>query len=139
MLLQQKNSGFTLIETSIVLFIFCLIFTIPALKLENFKEELELKNTSRLISSVIDTTTRRALLNKKVYNISYFKNSKQIHISQGNDIQTIKVSSKVNIEHLDNIFVSNKGSIAPKTIVIRSKNKQKIIKVQMKWGRMIYG
>lgn len=137
MLLKIRIKGFTLIESSIVLIIFCLIFTIPTLRFNSFKEELELKNTSRIVKSVIETTTRKALLNHQTYSISYFKNSNQIYIRDGNNSQSIKINPKIKIEKLNKVDISDNGVIAPRTIMVKGKNKQEAVKVQMTWGRMI--
>lgn len=137
MLLKRRIKGFTLIESSIVLIIFCLIFTIPTLRFNSFKEELELKNTSRIVKSVIETTTRKALLNHQTYSISYFKNSNQIYIRDGNNSQSIKINPKIKIEKLNKVDISDNGAIAPRTIMVKGKNKQEAVKVQMTWGRMI--
>ena len=137
MLLKRRIKGFTLIESSIVLIIFCLIFTIPTLRFNSFKEELELKNTSRIVKSVIETTTRKALLNHQTYSISYFKNSNQIYIRDGNNSQSIKINPKIKIEKLNKVDISDNGVIAPRTIMVKGKNKQETVKVQMTWGRMI--
>lgn len=139
MLLKQRSKGFTLLETSIVLFIFCLIFTIPTLKLVDFREKIELRNTTRLVKSVVENTTRKALLNRKVYRISYYKNDHEIDINCGDKTDRIPIDPNITIDNLFNVYISNNGTISPRTITVIGKKRQETIKIQMSWGRMIDG
>lgn len=138
-LLKHRSKGFTLIETSIVLFVFCLIFTIPTLKLVDFKERIELRNTTRLVKSVIENSTRKALLNRKVYRISYYKNDHEIDVRSGNESTHIPINPDITIDNLFNVYISNNGTVSPRTITVIGKKRQERIKIQMSWGRMIDG
>ena len=139
MLLKQRSKGFTLLETSVVLFVFCLIFTIPILKLGDFREKVELRNTTRLVKSVVENSTRKALLNRKAYRISYYKNDHEINISCGDKTDHIPIDPNITIDNLLNVYISNNGNISPRTITVIGKKGRETVKIQMSWGRMIDG
>lgn len=134
---KVKNKGFTLVETIIILFVFCLIFTIPSLKLTQFKSDLELSNTTRLVKSIIESSTRKSLLEKNAIFIHYSEENNRISVKQGKSMQYFPINHQIKIDNLNHVFVNPKGSISPCTIMIKNKNKKRMIKIQMKWGRMI--
>ena len=105
----KKLRGFTLIETVVTLAIVCLLVLMPTLYVKNIKEQVVLDNSTRQVKSTIDKYLHLATVKKKSYFLSYF----------------------------DNLYISNRGTISPRTITIKNGNKEKKIKIQMTWGRMV--
>lgn len=133
--MEKKIKGFTLIESMITLFIFCLIFLIPSFKLDNMQSELELNNTRRQVQVLIDKYARRSIIEDKNYLISHYSENNQITVNGKK--QDLKINPDIKITNLNRLWISEKESIAPRTIKISNNRGSKKIKVQMKWGRMI--
>lgn len=68
----------------------------------------------------------------------YFDNNSSIQIREQPDkVTKVYLDKKARVYNLDHLDISNRGTVSPRTIIVRVGNKVKRIKVQMTWGRMV--
>lgn len=136
-MILNRIKGFTLIETIITLTVTCLLVLMPTLYVKNIKEQMILDNSTRQIKSTINKYMHLATVEKKNYIFLYFDNNSSIEIKGSDRTSKIYLDRHVKVYNLDNLYINNHGRVSPRTITVRNGNKEKKIKLQMAWGRMI--
>ena len=121
----KRIKAFTLVETIVTLAIVCLLVLMPTLYVKNIKEQIILDSTTRQIRSTINKYLHRSTVEKKSYFLSYFDNNSSIQIMEPHQVSKVYLN------------LSNRGTISPRTITVKSGSKEKKIKIQMTWGRMV--
>lgn len=134
-----KSKGFTLIETVVILFVFCLIFSIPVVRMNDYQEKIRLINAKNQTKDMIEHYSRRAVLEEKAVQFRYYPGADQVIIKSDKSTEVVKVDSAVKIASLNGLRISSEGYLKPRTIILKVGEKQEEIKIQMMWGRMIDG
>lgn len=136
---KMKSKAFTLVETCITLFIFCLIFTLPTINLKDYQNAIKVHNTRRQVKSIIESYSRYAILKNRTYIIQNRPLEHQIRVSYGNEGKVFNLDKDVDVRipNGNRIKVSDKGHFAPTWISFVCHNKKEVVNVQMMWGRMI--
>ncbi len=129
----KKTRGFTLIETVVTLAVVCLLVLMPTLYVKNIKEQVVLDNSTRQVKSTINKYLHLATVKKK----SYFDNNSSIQIKEPHKVLQVYLDKHIRVYNFDNLYISNRGTISPRTITIKNGKKEKKIKIQMTWGRMV--
>ena len=129
--------AFTLIETCITLFIFCLIFTIPTINLKGYQNTVKVHNTRRQVKAIIENYSRYALLKNKAYWLTYNPDSHTISASSGNEFKEYSIDKDVVVKDMKIIKINSSGRFTPRTIVFVCHDKKQQVNLQMMWGRMI--
>ncbi|MGR3741433.1 type II secretion system protein [Companilactobacillus sp. DQM5] len=136
---KVNRNGFTLIETTVALFILTLIFAIPMNSYSKFNNNLskstfisEFKSNWNysLVNSKINQATILVHLNKTTQDIT-FKNS----IWK----KKIIVPKNFYLESSGTVKIGSDGTVRPFTMAIRDLDTNKLLKfkVQMDWGEII--
>ena len=133
----NKIKAFTLIETIVTLSVVCLLVLMPTLYVKNIKEQIVLDSTTNQIKSTINKYLHLSVVERKPYFLSYFDNNSSIQIMEPHKVSKIYLDKHIKVYNLDNFYISNKGTISPRTITVKNGDKEKKIKIQMTWGRMI--
>ena len=133
----KRIKAFTLIETIVTLTIICLLVLMPTLYVKNIKEQIILDSTTRQIRSTINKYLHRSTVEKKSYFLSYFDNNSSIQIMEPHQVSKVYLNRHVRVYNFNNLYISNRGTISPRTITVKSGSKEKKIKIQMTWGRMV--
>ncbi len=148
----KKTRGFTLIETVVTLAVVCLLVLMPTLYVKNIKEQVVLDNSTRQVKSTINkylhlaTVKKKSTINKylhlatvkkKSYFLSYFDNNSSIQIREPHKVSQVYLDKHIRVYNFDNLYISNRGTISPRTITIKNDKKENKIKIQMTWGRMV--
>lgn len=133
----KKTRGFTLIETVVTLAVVCLLVLMPTLYVKNIKEQVVLDNSTRQVKTTINKYLHLATVKKKSYFLSYFDNNSSIQIKEPHKVSQVYLDKHIKVYNFDNLYISNRGTISPRTITIKNGKKEKKIKIQMTWGRMV--
>lgn len=137
-LFKLKNSGFTVIEVLITLFVTAGLILIGSLCLKGYEDELILNNTVKETITALEQASRVSTIRRERVDVEYLPESSQIAIVGIHFRRTIFVNKKVKIQNLENLRISSKGILSPRTITFLSNKSRKKIKLQMTWGRIIY-
>lgn len=144
----QKSKAFTLIETVVIAAVMILMLLIGTFYLKGYQENLELINARRQVRTVINEACREAVVKKAVRRVNFLPETHQLYVGRSLsntspvdnfEVKKITLGKDITIYNLDNVIISTKGSISPRTIVIKNKKKTLKVKVQMMWGKMIDG
>ncbi|MDE7049300.1 MAG: type II secretion system GspH family protein [Lactobacillus sp.] len=133
----KKIKAFTLIETIVTLAVVCLLVLMPTLYVKNIKEQIVLDSSTRQIKSTINKYLHRSTVERKSYFLSYFDNNSSIQVMEPDKVTKVYLDRHVRVYNFDNFYISNRGTISPRTITVKNGNKEKKIKIQMTWGRMV--
>ncbi|AXQ18887.1 type II secretion system protein [Lactobacillus johnsonii] len=133
----KKTRGFTLIETVVTLAVVCLLVLMPTLYVKNIKEQVVLDNSTRQVKSTINKYLHLATVKKRSYFLSYFDNNSSIQIREPHKVSQVYLDKHIRVYNFDNLYISNRGTISPRTITIKNDKKENKIKIQMTWGRMV--
>ncbi|MBW0440810.1 type II secretion system protein, partial [Lactobacillus gasseri] len=60
-----------------------------------------------------------------------------IQIMEPHQVSKVYLNRHVRVYNFNNLYISNRGTISPRTITVKSGSKEKKIKIQMTWGRMV--
>ncbi|WP_250697994.1 type II secretion system protein [Lactobacillus johnsonii] len=101
------------------------------------REQVVLDNSTRQVKSTINKYLHLATVKKKPYFLSYFDNNSSIQIKEPHKVSQVYLDKHIRVYNFDNLYISNRGTISPRTITIKNGNKEKKIKIQMTWGRMV--
>lgn len=144
----QKSKAFTLIETVVIAAVMTLILLIGTFYLKGYQENLELINARRQVRMVINEACREAVVKKAVRRVNFLPETHQLYVGRSLsntspvdtfEVKKVTLGKDIMIYNLNNVIISTKGSISPRTIVIKNKKKTLKVKVQMMWGKMIDG
>lgn len=136
-MILKKLRGFTLIETVITLTIVCLLVSMPTLYVKNIKEQVVLDNNTRQVKSTLNKYLHLATVKKKSYFLSYFDNNSSIQIKEPDKVSKVYLDKHIRVYNFDNLYISNRGTISPRTITVKNGKKENKIKIQMTWGKMV--
>lgn len=132
-----KLSGFTLIETIIVLGIVVLIAGFSTLAIAPIKERIDFERTIHTFKTNYYLAQKIGTIKGQGSNISKL-NEKIIFKSQGINFRQIELPKNTSVYGLSNqIFIPNTGFSAPKTIIFRQGKMTRQLKIQMMWGNII--
>ena len=107
----------------------------PTLYVKNIKEQVVLDNSTRQVKSTINKYLHLATVKKKSYFLSYFDNNSSIQIKEPHKVSQVYLDKHIRVYNFDNLYISNHGTISPRTITIKNGKKEKKIKIQMTWGK----
>lgn len=125
-----------------------LMILVGTFYLKGYQENLELINARRQVRTLMNEACREAIIKGSVRRVDFLPETHQLCVgrSTGNtspvdtfEKKKVNIGKDIMIYNLDNVHISPKGSISPRTIVIKSKKKTLKVKVQMMWGKMIDG
>lgn len=139
----KNRLGFTLIESVVVLVIFCSVIFATSVSVKDYQVKIEEKQSMQQFKNVFRNTLNKAFLTGKDYNIVISKKSNSaIFKSNSNDDFLVRIKFPKTISYFkaeSTIQIRRNGLIRPQTIKFYSTmTKQNYIYViQMNWGEII--
>lgn len=134
---KTRPSGFTLIETVVVLSISILIISLSALELKPINERIDFENTVHLFKTNYYFAQKIGAIKQQGSTINLTTNSIRFR-SNGVNFREVKFPSNMKIIGLNKFTtIPSTGFSGPKTIIFRKGNLKTTLKVQMMWGRII--
>ncbi|QNQ82516.1 type II secretion system protein [Lactobacillus sp. PV037] len=142
----HKSKGFTLIEAIVITAVVTLLSLVGTVYLKGYQENLELVGARRQVRMVINEACHEAVIKKSMRRINFSTETHQLSVGRSfsntspmDTFENKKISfgKNIMIYNLDGMLISSNGTINPRTIVIKNKNKKLKVKVQMMWGKMI--
>ena len=135
---MKKLVGFTILETLISLIIMCGLLTIGTFYLKDYQADIILENTVKETMTALEQGSRVSLLNDEETNITYFAKSSRVVISSDHFKRNIDIDKSIRIKNLSQFGISRKGTIRPRTLYFTNGKKDKKVRIQMTWGKMLY-
>lgn len=136
LLIQNKISAFTLIETLITLGICCGILLIGSLQLQRYQERMIFDNTVKEVSTTIEQASRFSVITGETILVKFSSQEHHLKISGGHCDRLVRIDKNISISNLEKFTFYNTGSSSPRTIQISGYGFTKKMKYQMQWGRV---
>lgn len=142
-LLKSRRSGFTLVESVIVLTIFCILILATNLGVKDYQSKIAERQSMQQFKNLFKNTLNEAFLSGKDYNIVISSNSNSVVFkSNENNVFFARLKFPNTIKYFKNestIQVRRAGLIRPQTIKFYSNltNHNYIYVIQMNWGEII--
>ncbi|WP_218016040.1 hypothetical protein [Companilactobacillus nodensis] len=144
-LLQHQSKAFTLIEAVISLSIFCTLISVSIYGLQNYRQQIEEKQTINQFKVNWHNMLNYSYLNKRRTTFFYEYDTNTMtfndYTRSGKFSQEIKLPKtlKSNRGHDITINVSENGANSPRTIELKSTATHRIYHyaIQMMWGELV--
>lgn len=130
--------GLSVLEVLITLFVTCLLLGIGSFCLKGYQEDIVFANTLREISIAIEQGSRVSLINNDRVEINYFSKSNLLLLKGKGFERRISIDPSIHIHNLDDFAISEKGMIAPRTIIFSNGHRKQEMRIQMVWGKVLY-
>lgn len=132
-----KCSGFTILESVLTLAVSCMLIMIGSVRMDSYENHLVLVNTERQVKTAIEQVARISTIKHERINVAYFEDQSYIQFKGNSYTRKLTLDKRVKLSGTTRFYISDNGSMSPRTITFSNGKNTKNLKLQMMWGRAI--
>ncbi|MDO1605052.1 hypothetical protein Q2T76_03165 [Lactobacillus sp. YT155] len=138
-LFKRVKPAFTLLETTLALFVLTIVLAIPIASFSQFNSELT--KTTFLKRCKVDwySALLQARISQKPIYVKFLSYEQRIEFSSSVYHESLQVPSRLHLETKEGVTISRTGTVKPFTIAFTDVQTHKKIsyKIQFNWGEVI--